>query len=218
MLGISLHRAVITVVIAPAVIGLALSTPKAAGRQPGDIGRIEGGTRVPVRTTENIEEHSLDERIFAGEVADDVTDTSGRVAIPRGSPVELAVRDAGNGDLVLDLESIVVNGQRFAVRTGTERVDAAPRPEDNHRTATYVGGGALLGTIIGAVAGGGKGAVIGAAAGAAAGAGAGILTRGREIRVPRDSLVTFRLERPLDVGVPDGGYDRDQHHYHPRSY
>src|SRR5713101_8268888 len=65
----------------------------------------------------------------------------------------------------------------------------------------YVGGGALLGSIIGAVAGGGKGALIGRVAGAAAGAGGEVLTRGQSVRVPRDTLLTFRLERPVELGV-----------------
>jgi hypothetical protein len=60
-----------------------------------------------------------------------------------------------------------------------------------------VGGGALLGTVLGAIAGGGRGAAIGAAAGAAAGAGAQVLTRGKEIKVPAETTLTFRLEQPV---------------------
>ena len=77
-------------------------------------------------------------------------------------------------------------------------------------------GGAILGTILGAVAGGGKGAAIGAVAGAGAGAAAGLSTRGKELNVPVESLVTFRLEQPIRIDAPDGGYDRDGHHYHDR--
>lgn len=35
--------------------------------------------------------------------------------------------------------------------------------------------------------------------------------RGTAVHVPRDSVVTFRLERPLYVGVADRGVDRDGH-------
>jgi hypothetical protein len=84
----------------------------------------------------------------------------------------------------------------------------------NTRTAEYVGGGALLGTIIGAIAGGGKGAAIGAAAGAGAGAGTQVLTRGKKVSVPAESLLTFRLERRLVMGVADNGVTRGGHHYH----
>jgi outer membrane lipoprotein SlyB len=67
----------------------------------------------------------------------------------------------------------------------------------NKRTAEMTGGGALLGTVIGAVAGGGKGAAIGALAGAGAGATAQVLTRGKEVKVPAESMLTFKLDQPL---------------------
>ena len=51
--------------------------------------------------------------------------------------------------------------------------------------------------MVGTIAGGGKGAAIGAFAGAAGGAGAQTLTRGKSVRVPAESLVTFRLKRPF---------------------
>jgi outer membrane lipoprotein SlyB len=54
-----------------------------------------------------------------------------------------------------------------------------------------------LGTLIGAVAGGAKGAVVGAAAGAAAGAGAQVATKGKEVRVPAESQLTFKLDEPI---------------------
>jgi hypothetical protein len=72
----------------------------------------------------------------------------------------------------------------------------------------------VLGTIIGAIAGGGKGAAIGAAAGAAAGAGGQVLTQGREVRVPAESILNFRLDQPLLVNIPDTGSMRSGYHYH----
>jgi hypothetical protein len=203
-------------ILAASTMAIAISLPAVALAQPRDVARIDAGTRITVRTSENIDERSMDGRVYAGVIDESVTDSAGRLAIPRGSAVELVVRAAGDGDLILDLDSVVVNGERYGVRADTTRIDADDQRSggDGHRTATYAGGGALLGTIIGAITGGGKGAAIGAATGAAAGAGAGILTRGHEIRVPSEALLTFRLERPMVVGVPDGGYDRDQHHYH----
>lgn len=59
-----------------------------------------------------------------------------------------------------------------------------------------VGGGAALGTLIGAVAGGGKGAAIGAITGAAGGAAIQVLTRGKEVNVPAETVLTFRLDQP----------------------
>jgi hypothetical protein len=121
-----------------------------------------------------------------------------------------------DGDLLLDLESVSVNGQRFAVTSDAQRVSGEQRDGigANTRTGEFVGGGALLGTIIGAIAGGGKGAAIGAAAGAGAGAGGQLLTRGRRVRIPVESVLTFRLEQPLMMGVADNGYNRGGRHYH----
>ena len=59
-------------------------------------------------------------------------------------------------------------------------------------------GGAAAGAAIGAIAGGGKGAGIGAASGAGAGAVTQILTKG-SIKVPVETVLTFRLDRPLRV-------------------
>ena len=178
--------------------------------------RIEPGTLITVRTNEYIDSDRADGRVFTGAVDQDVVGTNGRLAIPRGAPVELIVRVARDNDLILDLDSVSVNGQRYALRTDTNRIEADRRDGvgRNRRTGEYVGGGALLGSIIGAIAGGGKGAAIGAAAGAAAGAGGQVLTRGREVRIPRESLLTFRLEQPIEMGVADAGYDRDGRHYH----
>lgn len=37
---------------------------------------------------------------------------------------------------------------------------------------------------------------------------------GREVRIPRDATMRFRLDEPLFVGVADPGYERDGRHYH----
>jgi len=164
---------------------------------------IPAGTNVEVRTNQSISlKNSTSGAIYTGTVNRDVLDANGNVAIPRGSEAELVVREVGNRDLALDLQSITMNGRRYMVSGEANSYSASRKPGvgKNERTAKYVGGGALLGTIIGAVAGGGKGAAIGALAGAAGGAGAQTLTRGKEIRVPAESLLTFRLDQPLEVG------------------
>jgi len=178
------------------------------------------GTSVTVRTNDTIDTRNpSDGRIFTGVVDRDVLDNSGRVAIPRGSNAELIVRNIGDHESTLDLESISVNGRRYIVSTSDESVTAERKDGlgKNSRTGKYVGGGAAIGAIIGAIAGGGKGAAIGAATGGAAGAGAQVLTRGKDVRVPAESLVTFRLDQPLRIGRSDTReYDRDGRHYHYR--
>jgi hypothetical protein len=200
-------------------VGLAVllaPSPTLTAQAPiADAARIEAGTEITVRATEPIDVQSRDGRIYSAVVDRDVLESStGRVVIPAGSAVELEARDVRDGDLILDLDSVTVNGRRYGVRAAAERIETSRAGVDSGKAAQYIGGGALLGTIIGAVAGGGKGAAIGAAAGAAAGAGAVYATRGRRIMVPDEAVVTFRLERPLDVDVPDDGYTRDGRHYH----
>lgn len=180
---------------------------------------IGAGASISVRTNEPIDVNNSDGRVFGSVVNQDVMDASGNVAIPKGSHAELIVRNDSSQKLALDLESVTVNGQRYAVAADTQGTNNG-RPDGigkNKRTAGYIGGGALLGTIIGAVAGGGKGAAIGAAAGAAAGAGAQVLTRGKAVNVPAESLLTFRLEQPLEMRAADGGFYRDGRHYHRHS-
>jgi hypothetical protein len=181
--------------------------------------RVPAGAEISVRTIDTIDANSpSDYRVFRATVERNVSDTSGRVAIPRGSEAELIMRDASRDSIVLDLESVVVNGRRYAVSSTAETVTSdASRKEGvgaNQRTGKYVGGGALIGTIIGAIAGGGKGAAIGAATGAGAGAVGQTVTRGGRVRLPSESILTFRLDRPLMVDVADTGFMRDGQHYH----
>ncbi len=177
------------------------------------ISRIEQGTVVAVRTDDRIEAERFDPRIYTGTVEDNVWGTDGRLAIPRGATVELMVREARDRDLILDLESVTIRGERYALRADAERIESRSGVGANRRTGKFAGGGALIGGIIGAIAGGGKGAAIGAGAGAAAGLGAAAV-RGRNVRLPAESVVTFRLDRGLDIGIADSGYDRDGRHYH----
>jgi len=205
---------------------LAIVSAAAAGvqptyaRAPQARAIIDADTTLQVRTTEPIDVKTADGLIFKGTVDQDVLDRNGDVAIPEGSTVELMARKSGD-EMTLDLESVTVSGQRYAVQADqstigtTGQLGAGARTIGaNKDTAVYVGGGALLGTIVGAIAGGGKGAAIGAAIGAAGGAGAQIVTKGRSLSLPAESLVTFRLARRLNVGVADTGFDRDSRHYH----
>jgi hypothetical protein len=179
------------------------------------LSRVEPGTFLRVRTTQPIISDRAEGRVFTGVVAEDVWDDYRRLAvpaIPRGSPVELIVRSARDGDLILDLESVVAHGQRYTMSAAPERIETGEGSR-HPDTATFAGGGAILGSIIGAIAGGGKGAAIGAAAGAATGL--GVALNGRSVRVPSGSLLTFRLEKPLVIGAPDDGFSRDGRHYHP---
>src|SRR4051812_30214915 len=78
-------------------------------------GTIEAGTTIDVRTNEEINTDNSDGRIFSGTVERDVQDGRGNVAIPRGSWVELVVRKISD-QFELDLESVSIEGQRYAIQ------------------------------------------------------------------------------------------------------
>lgn len=177
---------------------------------------IADGTTVSVRTNETIDAKKSDGRVFTGVVDQDVTDANGNVAIPRGSNAELIVTQGSNKELSLDLESVTVNGQRYAVTADPSQISSGERDGigKNKRTGVFIGGGTAIGAIVGAIAGGKKGAAIGAAAGAGAGAGTQVLTRGKAVKVPAESLLTFRLQQTLQRGAVDRGFLRRGRHYH----
>jgi hypothetical protein len=172
---------------------------------------LPAGTEISVRSNETIDSSTaVGGQGFAAEVPRDVLDGSGAVAIPQGSRAQLIIVSASKGgriqgasDLVLTLGSVSVGGRRYELDTADVRQRGKAGLGANKRTAEYTGGGAVVGAIIGAIAGGGKGAAIGAGAGAGAGALTQILTKGKAIRVPAESVLIFRLDRPLRIVAAD---------------
>ena len=79
---------------------------------------IDADTMFVVRTTEAIDVKSADGLVFTGTVEEDVLDRNGNVAVPEGSTVELLARKDGD-EMTLDLESVTVNGERYAVLADT---------------------------------------------------------------------------------------------------
>lgn len=172
---------------------------------------LPAGALIPVRSEETIDAAiASGGQTYAAEVTRDIKDADGAVVIPRGSNAQIIIRSAAKGgrikgasDLVLDLGSVSVDGRLYTldtqdmIRKGRDGVGA------NRRTATFTGGGAAVGAIIGAIAGGGRGAAIGAASGAGAGAGTQIVTKGAAIRIPAETILTFRLGAPLHVDAAD---------------
>jgi len=127
----------------------------------------------------------------------------GYPVIPSGARAQGVVVDAkplgrfkGGAVLELKLTSITVNGSERPIETS-----AVTRAEKGKgkRTAVLAGGGAALGAIIGGLAGGGKGAAIGALAGGGAGTGGAAFTGNKEIVLPAESALSFRLKAPLEV-------------------
>lgn len=164
---------------------------------------VPAGSRVSVSMTDAIDSSkntpgqefraSLDAPLIAGN----------RVAIPAGTPCTVALEQAqqagrikGQSELQVRLTSIEYHGRRH-------RVDSSVVVETGKRrgrqTVERTGIGAAAGAVIGALAGGGKGAAIGSAAGGGAGLGYNFFTHGSQVKIPSESVLTFRLEAPLSV-------------------
>ena len=165
---------------------------------------LPAGTRLAILTNEQIDSNTANtSQIYSGQVDQDVTDNAGEIIISRGSPAELVIRTFSSGtDMTLDVQAITVNGRRYRISTAPLRQTGRNGLGMNKRTAEMVGGGALIGTIIGAVVGHGKGAAIGAAVGAAGGAGAQVLTKGKQVSIPAETVLTFSLNNSVTL-APD---------------
>jgi len=167
---------------------------------------LPAGTEISVRNEETIDSgKAVEGQVYPAEVTRDVLDAQGAVVIPHGSNAQIVIRSASKGgeirgasDLVLDLASVSIDGRLYELSTTDLAQRGKPGIGANKRTAEYTGGAAAVGAIIGAIAGGGKGAGIGAGAGAGAGALTQILTKG-SIKVPVETVLTFRLDQPLFV-------------------
>jgi len=171
--------------------------------RPADV-NIPAGSELAIRINQSINVKTTPAGSqFDGEVVEPWTDSSGRVILPRGTPVQGVVdashkRGAFKGASVLELRltSLTLNGTQYPLRTHdlTET-----KKGKGKRSTAMIGGGAGLGLLIGGLAGGGKGALIGGLAGGGAGtAGAG-LTGNRDLDIPAESIVHFRLAEDLTL-------------------
>lgn len=129
----------------------------------------------------------------------------GKTVIPKGARATGVVVDArpsgrlkGRAHLQLALESVSVNGSSYGIRTASEATIGARHKSHN---LALIGGGAGGGFLIGAIAGGGSGALIGGPIGAGAGTAAALLTGKKNVRLPAETHLTFRLARPVTIEV-----------------
>lgn len=164
---------------------------------------IPAGTVVTVRLGSAVgSKISQTGQTFTASVASPV-EIDGKTVIPSGADAAGVVADAkplgrfkGGAVLQLKLTSITVNGKERPVETS-----AVVRSEKGKgkRTATMIGGGAGVGALIGGLAGGGKGAAIGALVGAGAGTAGTAYTGNKDVVLPAEAAVSFKLEQPLDL-------------------
>ncbi len=164
---------------------------------------VPAGTVLTVRLGQTVgSKISTAGQTFTATLASPVM-ADGKTAIPAGATASGTVVDAkplgrfkGGASLQLRLTSLTVNGTEQSISTSSVVRTAKGKGK---RTAIMAGGGAGLGALIGGLAGGGKGAAIGALAGGGAGTGGAAFTGNKDIVLPAESALSFKLEQSLEV-------------------
>ena len=130
-------------------------------------------------------------------------ESDGKVVLPKGAEVQGKVAQAvpqgrfkGGASLSLALESVTVGGDAYDIKTNSV---SRYQKGKGKRTAAMIGGGAGGGALIGGLAGGGKGALIGALLGGGAGTAGAAYTGEKEIVLPAESMLSFKLTAPLAI-------------------
>jgi hypothetical protein len=128
---------------------------------------------------------------------------NGQTVIPKGAHAEGTVIDAKplghfKGGAVLELRLERVHTRWGSYPVATSSIERAEQGKGK-RTGEFAGGGGAFGAIIGGIAGGGKGALIGGLAGAGAGTAGSAFTGNKEIFLPAETLLTFRLEHSVHI-------------------
>lgn len=164
---------------------------------------IPAGKTLSVTIDQNIstKDNSTGDH-FEASLAEPVV-VDGNEVLPRGAHVRGTITESdeaghikGKATLAITLTSLNAHGQTYEIHTDSYAVEGKARGK---RTGIGAGGGAALGAIVGALAGGGKGAAIGAGAGAGAGAAGAAYTGDRDVSIPAERLVHFRLERSVTL-------------------
>jgi hypothetical protein len=161
------------------------------------------GSRLEVRLGETIDvKHVASGDRFTGSLVAPVV-VGNTVAVPAGSAATGEVLVAhrrgmfkGRSMMALTLTQLEVNGTQYHIDTSNL---ARTKKGKGRRSAAFIGGGAGMGMLIGGVATGGVGLLVGGLAGGGAGALGAAFTGNRDLSIPAESVVTFRLQDPLTL-------------------
>jgi hypothetical protein len=139
---------------------------------------------------------------FEASLAEPITENGSEI-LPKGTHVRGTVMESaqaghlkGGAVLTIRLTSLNWNGQSYDIHTDSYTAEGKTRGK---RTAVGAGGGAAFGAIVGAIAGGGKGAAIGAAAGGGAGTAGAAATGNRDVSIPAETRLHFRLTKHFSI-------------------
>jgi len=190
---------------APAPRALVAGAPPAAPISSVTSVTLQPGQSVLIRMIDGVDSKKNNVGdVFHASLETDLT-VNGILVARRGTDVygklayaKEAGHFSGSAELELELTRMVIDGTDYPLVSDDYTLKGKGRGGD---TAKKVGGGAILGAIIGGIAGGGTGAAVGAGVGSAAGAGVQVFTRGKEVKVPSETLLEFRLQQPATVNA-----------------
>jgi len=168
---------------------------------------IPAGTTLAIRIDQRISvKNSRAGDTFTGEIVDPVLAADNSVLVPKGAlvggVVDVSHRRGhfkGRSMLELRLTSLTVNGTQYPLET---RDLARTKKGKGRRSTALIGGGAGLGMLVGGLASGGTGLVVGGLVGGGAGTAVAGLTGNRDIDIPAESIVHFKLADDLVVLQP----------------
>jgi hypothetical protein len=171
--------------------------------QAADV-NIPAGSTLAIRINQSISvKHTPPGALFDGEVVEPWSDANGRVILPKGTAVGGVVDEShrrghfkGASILELRLTSLTLNGTQYPVDTRDLR---ETKKGKGKRSTGFIGGGAGLGMLIGGIASGGTGLLIGGLAGGGAGTAVAGLTGNRDLDIPAESIVHFKLADDLTL-------------------
>ena len=199
--------AAITTTTVPPVAGAPIPAPSmpTVSAVPAPVNaNIPAGTSLTIRIDQRISvKTSRSGDTFTGEIVEPVLASDNGVLLPKGTQVAGVVDVShrrghfkGRSLLELRLTSLTLNGTQYPVETNDL---ARSKKGKGKRSAALIGGGAGLGMLVGGLASGGAGLVIGGLAGGGAGTAVAGLTGNRDIDIPAESIVRFRLADDLVV-------------------
>jgi hypothetical protein len=199
--------AAITTTQTPPAAGAPVPAPSgptvSAVPQPVNV-TIPAGTMLTIRIDQRISvKTSRAGNTFTGELVDPVLAGDNSVLLPKGTlvggVVDVSHRRGhfkGRSLLELRLTSLTLNGTQYPLMT---RDLAESKRGKGRRSAALIGGGTGLGMIVGGVATGGVGLVVGGLVGGGGGTALAGLTGNRDINIPAESIVRFKLADDLVV-------------------
>jgi hypothetical protein len=195
----------ITTTQTPPAAGAPIPAPSgptvSAVPQPVNV-TIPAGTTLAIRVDQRISvKTSRAGDAFTGELVEPVLAGDNSVLLPKGAlvggVVDVSHRRGhfkGRSLLELRLTSLTLDGTQYPLTTQDL---AEGKRGKGRRSTALIGGGAGLGMLVGGVASGGVGLLVGGLVGGGGGTALAGLTGNRDIDIPAESIVQFKLADDL---------------------